>query len=207
MQLRKCWAHRLDYGTQIFKLKIAGQAPATKPFEGKLRQGAGFWFRFCLICTVWGKSRRLAPPLPPDLHGAGIELGIHLTVHFWAVIPLSLLQTRGRGGGGGRLEAALPQQEGSPGRGGGLVKSGGGKFHLRSGFLQTRCRALGIEAMFLSSAGKWSWGWRGGAEQAPRSNLGKEKKESEANRNRTVPVCRCNLTWLSPLSAKGGTWC
>lgn len=171
MQLRKCWAHRLDYGTQIFKLKIAGQAPATKSFEGKRRQGAGFWFGFCLICTVWGKSRHLAPPLPPRLawswhwtwdspHGA--LLGCYPT------------QPAADSGGGG---AALPQQEGSPGRWGGSVKSGGGKFHLRSGFLQTRCGALGIEAMFLSKAGKWSWGWRGGAEQAPRSNLGKEKKE------------------------------
>lgn len=29
------------------------------------------------------------------------------------------------------------------------VKFGGGQFHLRSGFSQTRCRALGIEAVFL----------------------------------------------------------
>lgn len=105
----------------------------------------------------------------------------------------------GRGGGCPTTAGGLSRQ--------GSVNPREGKFHLRSGFLQTRCGALGIEAMFLSNAGKWSWGWRGGAEQAPRSNLGKEKKESEANRNRTVPVCRCNLTWLSPLSAKGGTWC
>lgn len=200
MQLRKCWARGLDYGTQIFKLNIAGQASALKSFEGKLRQGAGFWFGFCLICTVWGRSRHLTPP-PPRLawswhwtwdspHSA--LLGCYPTqpAADWGVGRGGLLCYRRRA-----LQA------------GGLVKSGGGKFHLRSGFLQTRCGALGIEAMFLSNAGKWSWGWRGGAEQAPRSNLGKEKKESEANRNSTVPVCRCNLTWLSPLSAKGGTWC
>lgn len=106
--------------------------------------------------------------------------------------PPSLLQTQG---------AALPLWEGSPAED--SVKFGGGKCHPRSGFLQTGCGALGIEAVFLSNAGKWSWGCKGGAEQALRSNLGKEKKEREANRNRTVAVCSCNLTWLSPLLARG----
>lgn len=49
-----------------------------------------------------------------------------------------------------------------------------------------------------NEAGIW-----GGAEQALRSKLAKEKKEREANRNHTAPVCSCNLTWLSPLLAKG----
>lgn len=75
MQLRKCWARGLDYGTQIFKLNIAGQASAFKSFEGKLRQGAGFWLGFCLICTVWGRSRHLAPPPPPTCMELALNLG------------------------------------------------------------------------------------------------------------------------------------
>lgn len=61
------------------------------------------------------------------------------------------------------------------------VKFRGAEFHPRSGFSWAGCRALGIEAMFLSIAGQWSWDGRVGT--AWRSTLQREEREREADRN------------------------
>ena len=84
-----------------------------------------------------------AGALPPDIHEDGTDLGLHLTVHPWVVIPPSCFRLRG-----------LPPHHRKALQSEDCVKLGGGKFHLRSGFLQTRRGALGIEAVFLSRAGK-----------------------------------------------------
>lgn len=134
------------------------------------------------------------PPSPLLPHPTCTELALNLGFTSQCTPELLSHSACCRLGGGCGEVRGLPFHRRRALQAGGSVKSRGGKFHLRSCFLQTGRGALGIEATLLSSAAKWSWRWRGGAEQAPRSNLGEEKKESEANRNRTVPVCRCNLT-------------
>lgn len=150
--------------------KHSGKAKHQKPsslggrWEAQAGNSGWLWF--------WSHAGRSRISLL-DLHKAGSELGIPLAAPSWFVIRLGLTPIGGVGWGCPRTTGGS-QAENS-------VKFRGGEFHPRSGFSWAGCRALGIEAMFLSIVGQWSWDGR--VETAWRSTLQREEIEREADRN------------------------